>query len=524
MPAQIRRHRSLWMDTAPARSGRSSFGGEELLVDVAIIGGGITGISVALALAEAGRSVAILEMRGLAEGATGFTTAKVTSGHNLIYRQLSTNQGPEAARAYAQANETALATMRRWSQRLEIECAWEERANFVYASLPEETDAVREEAEAARAAGLAASFVETTELPLPTFGAVRLEGQAQFHPRRYLLGLAAEVERLGGRIFEDTRVLDVEEGEACVIKTERGTLHAREVVFATRLPILDSGHFYAKTAPYMSYALAFPFDGALAGMYINTTTPTRSLRTASDGDRAYLIVGGEGHKVGDEADTDARYEPLLSFAAQFFGLSEPSHRWCTHDMVSVDHVPFIGRLDKDSKHLWVATGFGKWGMTTGTVAGLILRDRIIGQDDAWSEVFDSTRSVLAEGKAKLLKEGIDVAKHFVLDSFRDPKRGDPLALGSGEGAIVRVGGEDIALFREEGGGLHAFSGNCTHLGCLLRWNAGEQTWDCPCHGSRFDAVHGEVLDGPATRSLERRIVDVVTDGDEQQLELRVPKT
>jgi glycine/D-amino acid oxidase-like deaminating enzyme/nitrite reductase/ring-hydroxylating ferredoxin subunit len=507
MPAQIRRHSSLWMDTAPARSGRASFGGEDLLVDVAIIGGGITGISVAFTLAEAGRSVAILEMRGLAEGATGFTTAKVTSGHNLIYRQLSNNQGPEAAQAYADANDSALATMRRWSQGFEIECAWEERANFVYASEAEATDAVREEAEAARAAGLAASFVETTELPLATFGAVRLEGQAQFHPRRYLLGLAAEVERLEGLIFEDTRVLDFEEGEPCVIETERGTLHAKEVVFATRLPISNRGHFYNKTAPYMSYAVAFPFDGVLAGMYINTTTPFRSLRTARDGDRTYLIVGGEGHKVGDEADTDERYEPLVSFAAQFFGLNKPSHRWCTHDMVSVDHVPFIGRLDKDSKHLWVATGFGKWGMTTGTVAGLILRDRIIGQDNGWSEVFDSTRSVFAEGKAKLLEEGLDVAKHFVLDSFRDPKPGNPLALGSGEGAIVRVGGEDIALFRDEGGGLHAFSGTCTHMGCLLRWNAGEQTWDCPCHGSRFDAVqgtgHGRARD-PRSRAPDRR--------------------
>lgn len=524
MYAQTRKHRSLWMDTAPARAARASFGGEDLLVDVAIIGGGITGISAALALAEAGRSVAILDMRGLAEGGTGFTTAKVTSGHNLIYRQLSNNQGPEAARAYADANETALATMRRWSQGFKIDCAWEERDNFVYASEAEATQSVREEAEAARAAGLSASFVETTELPLPTFGAVRLEGQAQFHPRRYLLGLAAEVERLGGRIFEDTRVLDFEEGEPCVIETERGTLRAREVVFATRLPISNRGHFHMKTAPYMSYVVALPCSGTLTGMYINSTAPHRSVRTARDGDRTYLIVGGEGHKVDAEGATGERYETLVSFAARFFGVSKPSHCWCTHDMVSADHVPFIGRLDRDAMHLWVATGFGKWGMTTSTVAGLILRDRIIGRENAWSDLFDSTRSVLAEGKANLLKEGLDVAKHYLLDSFRDPRRGDPLALGSGEGAMVRVDGEDIALFRDEGGGLHAFSGSCTHMGCLVRWNAGEQTWDCPCHGSRFNAAEGEVLEGPAIRGLERRIVEVGKDSDDQKLKLRVLKT
>jgi len=240
-------------------------------------------------------------------------------------------------------------------------------------------------------------------------------------------------------------------------------------------------------------------------MYINIGSPTRSIRTARDEQGLLLLVGGEGHRPGDGSDTEARYSALENFALRHWNPTGFLYRWSTQDYMSVDGVPYVGRLSRRSDHIYAATGFRKWGMTNGTAAAMILSDAILGRANAWADLFDSKRLKPVASARKLVTENAKVAKHFVGDRV---KRGSAVgvdAVARGEGRIISLGGRKTAAYRDEAGALHALSPRCTHLGCHVNWNNAERSWDCPCHGSRFSG-DGHVIQGPATRDLERRAV------------------
>jgi nitrite reductase/ring-hydroxylating ferredoxin subunit len=274
-------------------------------------------------------------------------------------------------------------------------------------------------------------------------------------------------------------------------------------VLATHLPFLDRGLFFAKAHPAMSYALAAPTEPAAApdGMFISTSQPTRSIRTAPDGDGLLLVLGGEGHKPGADADTTRRYAALEATLAERFGLDDVRYRWSTHDYVPVDDLPYVGALRRGSDRILVATGFAKWGMTKAALSGLILRDAIVGRPNPWAETYAANRLELRHSATSFLKENAVVAARFVADRL-SPGRRDAEALRPGDGAVVRDGRRKLAVHRDEAGELHVRSARCTHLGCLVRWNTAERTWDCPCHGSRF-AADGSVVEGPAVSPLPR---------------------
>jgi glycine/D-amino acid oxidase-like deaminating enzyme len=482
-------HHSFWVESTP-EPGYSPLAGD-LSVDVAVLGGGITGITTALLLKEAGLTVALVEMKQLVHGVTGYTTAKLTSGHGLIYEKLRSSHGAATARVYAESNEAALAWVAETVEARGIDCDFERRANYVYSEDAGDVESLRAEARAAQEAGLPASFVAETPLPYPVAGAVRLENQAQFHPRKYLLPLAAAVDGDGSHVFERTRALGVRDGEPCVVETARGEIRARHVVLATHLPFLDRGLFFAKAHPQMSYAVAAPVDAeaAPAGMFISASQPTRSIRTAPDGDGLLLIYGGEGHKPGDDADTRRRYAALEQSLAERFGLTDVRHRWSTHDFVPVDDLPYVGRLHRGTEHVHVATGFAKWGLTKGTLAAMILRDAILGRPSPWAETYGAKRIDARHSAVAFVKENAAVGARFV---------GDRVTPGQRD--VMRQGRRKLAVYRDDAGALHVRSARCTHLGCLVRWNTAETTWDCPCHGSRF-APDGTVLEGPAVRDL-----------------------
>jgi len=492
-------HRSFWVESSP-EPGYPPLAGD-ISVDVAVLGGGITGITAAFLLKEAGLTVALVEMKQLVHGVTGYTTAKLTSGHGLIYEKLRSSFGPETARVYAESNEAALAWVAETVESRGIDCDFERRANYIYSEDAADVESLRAEAKAAQEAGLPASFVDETPLSYPVAGAVRLENQAQFHPRKYLLPLAAAIDGDGSHVFERTRALDVRDGDPCVVETTRGEIRARHVVVATHLPFLDRGLFFAKAHPLMSYALAAPIDAGAApdGMFISVSQPTRSIRTAPDGDGLLLILGGEGHKPGADADTRKRYAALEGTLSERFGLTDVRHRWSTHDYVPVDDLPYIGPLHRGTDHIHVATGYAKWGLTKGTLAAMILRDTILGKPNAWAETYGAKRIDARHSTAAFVKENAAVGAHFVGDRLT-PGQGDADALAPGEGAVVRAGRRKLAVYRDDAGALHVRSARCTHLGCLVRWNTAETTWDCPCHGSRF-APNGTVLEGPAVRDL-----------------------
>jgi nitrite reductase/ring-hydroxylating ferredoxin subunit len=292
------------------------------------------------------------------------------------------------------------------------------------------------------------------------------------------------------------------------VTTDKGVVEADDVVVATHYPILDRGLYFARLSNLRDYVVAarVPAASAPSAMYISTESPTHSIRTAPLGDAApdevLLIVGGEGHKPGQDDDTEERYLALASWVRERFGVERFDYRWSTQDTSTLDRVPYVGALRRGARGLWVATGFNAWGMTNGTAAGLLLADLIGGLDNPWSELFDPHR---LDGPRTLLtavKENLNVGKHLIAGHLAGARRRVE-DLAPGEGDIVRLGSRRAAAYRDEAGAVHAVSPFCTHLGCVVAFNTAEKSWDCPCHGSRFD-TEGKVLQGPAVRDLQPR--------------------
>jgi glycine/D-amino acid oxidase-like deaminating enzyme/nitrite reductase/ring-hydroxylating ferredoxin subunit len=495
---------SFWVGTTPETDYPAL--ADSLNVDVAVVGAGITGITAAVLLKRAGKTVALLESRRIVHGATGYTTAKVTSGHGLGYTKIREAFGEDGARIYAEANQAALDRIAQLVEEDGIDCDFERKHNYAYAEDAEQRAQVEQEVEVERAAGLPASLVDETPLPFPVSAAVRLENQAQFHPRKYLLALAATLPGDGSHVFEHSRVQTVKHGEPCEVITDAGVVRARDVVVATHLPILDRGLFFARTYPHRSYAICARIDPAEApdGMFINAGTPTRSVRTIPDDERLYLNVGGNGHKVAEEDDTPVRYDQLEEFLREHWpDAGEVEYRWSTQDYMPPDQVPYVGRVSRRSHHAYTATGFNKWGMTNGTAAAMIIADAILGRANPWAELFDAQRLPRRSSLGKLLKENVSVGVRFVADRIRPGDKASIDDVRPGEGAIVGGRGRKTAVYRDEDGTVHELSPVCGHLYCHVHWNPAERSWDCPCHGSRY-AADGRAIQGPTTKDLKRR--------------------
>ena len=473
----------------------------DLEVEVAVVGGGITGVLCALLLADDGVEVALIEANVLGGGVTGHTTAKLTSLHRLMYADLVSSAGEAKARAHGSANQAGIATIDRLAGELGIDCDLRRRDHLTYALDREQCERVRADADAAQALGLPAAFQESAGLPFPTAGAVRFGEQAEFHPRKFVLGVAGALRQRGVGLFEHTPALSVSDGDPCRVRTPRGTLSARKVVVATHHPFLDRGLYFARMHPERSYAIAVSLRSpGPEGMFISAGEPTRSLRSHPVEGGELLLVGGEGHKVGHGGDTRERYAALEAWARERFDVLAVPFRWSSQDNMPADGLPFVGRLWPLSRHLYVATGFRKWGLAQAAPAAELLRDLIAGRDNPLREVYDPQR-IEVRGAPSLAKENADVALRFFGDRIfnRAPASSPP---GPDEGKIVSRRGRQVALARDDDGTLHAVSARCTHLGCILAWNAAEHSWDCPCHGSRF-AVAGDVLQGPAVKPLAR---------------------
>jgi glycine/D-amino acid oxidase-like deaminating enzyme/nitrite reductase/ring-hydroxylating ferredoxin subunit len=498
---------SVWIETGPAQPAFPELDGD-VQADVAVIGGGIVGITTALLLTEAGVRVALLEADRLVHGVTGHTTAKVTSQHGLVYDRLRSRFGSDGAETYGEANETALAWIAERVERDGIDCDFRRRAAYVYATSSSERSNVESEAEAAAAAGLPARMADTVPLPFAVEGAVRFDDQAEFHVRRYLLALVDALTAGGCRIFEHSRAVEVDShGRPAAVKTAGGRVVADQVVVATHYPFLDRSLAFARVHPERSYAILCRIAGTPPdGMLISAGSPTRSVRAVPVDGEDLLLVGGEGHRTGTGGDTEERYRRLEAFAREHWDVRSVDYRWSAQDNRTVDQVPYVGRLSPREDRVFMATGFAKWGMTGGTAAALLLGDLLTGRESAWASFFDPNRLTLRASAPRLVKENLQAGLRFVGDRVTKPGRRSAEDLLPGEGDIVRLGGERVAAYRDEAGTLHAVSPTCTHLGCQVNFNAAERSWDCPCHGSRF-APDGSVLQGPAVHGLERRPVD-----------------
>lgn len=504
MTKQLEPLESYWIATTDTTAYPQLSG--DIEVDIAVVGGGIAGLCTAWELSRAGRSVAVIEAGRIAGGVTGHTTAKLSAQHGLIYDHLRETFGAASARDYATAQTEAIEHVATTAGHLGVDCDLERAPAFVYTESEDRVPTLRAEAEAAREAGLDASFTTDTGLPFPVAGAVRVENQAQFHPRKYLLAIAADLTARGASIYERSRVVELDSDHAVhTLTAESGaTVSAREVVVATHFPIFNRLKLFPRLTPRRELVVAAPIPAEAdpGGMYLTPEDHTRSVRTAPYGDeRRLLIVTGEAFTPGSP-DVSGRLDRLTEWTAERFGATDPAYRWAAQDNATTDKVPFVGRF-KGRERLYVACGFGGWGMSNGVAAARLIAALSRDEPPQWSELFDPGRLHAVKEASRLAANQTSVVKHLVGDRITRHPAESPEDLGPGEGAIMRVDGSLHAVSRDEDGTVHTLAATCTHMGCVVGYNDAERSWDCPCHGSRFDQ-EGAILHGPATEPLPKR--------------------
>jgi glycine/D-amino acid oxidase-like deaminating enzyme/nitrite reductase/ring-hydroxylating ferredoxin subunit len=494
---------SVWSEAPPAAPYPTLEG--DLVVDVAIVGGGVTGMTAARLLKRAGKKVAVLESRRIGKGESSKTTAHLTEALDTRYRKLISRFGADEARMVARGQRLAMERIAGFVEELDIPCDFQRAPGYLYAEDGGDLDDLRGELEAARRVGLPVELVAEVPLPFPVAGALLFPDQAQLHPREYLLGIARGLDTEGSAVFEQTHVLDVHDGAPCRVETERGVVRARDVIVAAHVPVSNRFFLHSKLAAYRTYVVGVRMDVIdPIGLYWDTADPYHYIRSHRFGDATYLLVGGEDHKVGEGGDTTTPFHKLEDYVRQRFGtpVAPTDLRWSGQIVVPADGLPYIGR-NSMSSHVYVATGYGGNGVTQGTLAGMILADEVRGAQNPFAVLFDATRiKPLASARA-FLSENAAYPKHLLADRLPQPGADAVDAIEPGEGRVVTLRGERLAVYRNANGQLSAVSPRCTHLGCLVHWNTTEKSWDCPCHGSRFDA-QGRILNGPAIAPLEAR--------------------
>ena len=406
--------------------------------DVLIIGGGIAGLLCAYMLEQSGAAYTLVEARHICSGITKDTTAKITAQHGLIYAKLIRTFGLEKAKMYLQANQQALENYRSLCQT--IDCDSRETSSAVYCR--NDARKIQEELDALQRLGFPAEHVSELPLPFSIAGAVCFPGQAQFHPLKFLSAISQKL-----RIFENTRVVKLIPGGAV---TEQGTIRAEKIIVATHFPFLNKhGSYFLKLYQHRSYVLALENAPQAQGMYVDASDKGLSFRSFGD----LLLLGGGGHRTGKKG---GGWGELEAFAGRNYPNARISARWATQDCMTLDGVPYVGRYSKSTPDLYVATGFHKWGMTSAMAAATVLRDLILERKNPYTELFSPSRTILRP----------------------------QLAVNAGESALHL---------------LTPTVPRCPHMGCALKYNRLEHSWDCPCHGSRF-TEHGELIDNPATKS------------------------
>ena len=452
---------------------------KDLETEVAVIGAGMAGILIAYLLQKAGKNVIVLDADRIASGQTKNTTAKITSQHDLIYANLIETFGMEKARQYAMANETAIGMYQNLIKNENIDCDFEETSAYIYAK---DKNKLQAEVDAAVSLGLPASLTEQIPLPFENVYAVRFNKQAQFHPLKFIKHLSDNLE-----IYEKTPVLSVEEH---LLKTPKATVTAEHIVFATHYPFINfPGLYFMRLHQERSYVLALENAVPSDGMYLGNGESSYSFRKYKN----YLLFGGEGHRTGENKN-GGRYDNLRNKAKELFSNAKEIAHWSAQDCIPADGIPYIGQYASAKPYWYVATGFQKWGMTSSMVSAMIIRDMIDKKENPYAEVFDPQRfsTEAAEGIACEMKE----ATKTYIKRFFDLPEETASELPAGHGGIIEINGEKTGVYKDENGEIHTVDIRCPHLGCQLEWNHDEKSWDCPCHGSRFD-FRGNLINNPA---------------------------
>lgn len=463
----------------------------KISTDIAVIGGGLAGILTAHFLEQSGRQCVVLEADRIGSGQTGHTTAKVTSQHGLIYQKLMHCAGKKQAEQYARINQEAIERYKILIEKYHIDCDWEECPACLYTK--DNARALRDEYHAAKELGLPVELKKETELPFEVEEALYCNGQACFHPLKFLQVMAE-----GLRIYEKTKVLQV---KPHILTTSRGTVEAEKIVFACHYPFVNRpGYYFLRMHQDRSYVLALKGAQTLHGMYLGIDREGLSFRPAGE----MLLLGGENHRTG-ENPRGGQYEYLLHQAelcwpGKCWRENENAVPWSAQDCMTLDGIPYIGQFGRKTEDWFVATGFGKWGMTSSMAAAILLTDLICGRENPCAEVYSPERIHAAVSAKPFLTEGMYAAVNLLRQKLIPPKE-KLEQIRPGHGGVVEYNGEKAGVYKAEDGEVFAVSVKCPHMGCQLVWNPDEKSWDCPCHGSRFD-YRGRLIDGPAQTTLE----------------------
>jgi glycine/D-amino acid oxidase-like deaminating enzyme/nitrite reductase/ring-hydroxylating ferredoxin subunit len=474
---------------------------QNLDTEVAVVGGGIAGVTAALMLARAGKRVALIEARRLGSGETGNTTAHLTEVLDGRYHALESKFGQEGATLAAASSRAAIDRIEAFVQELALDCSFARVPGYLFARDEQQRRELEKELESLERCVTHAAWTDSFPLKMEIAGAIRVERQARMHPLEYLKGLITAFVAAGGEVFEGTRFLDVDDGSPCRVTTTGGVITAKDVLVLTNSPVSSKFAFHTKVAAYRTYALALrlrtPFPDAL---FWDLDDPYHYVRKHESGAGSFVIVGGEDHKTGQREDAASSYQTLGEWAATHFGPLEIAARWSGQVMEPADGLAFIGK-NADDEHVFTATGFSGNGITFGTLSALMLTDAVLGQRNTWAELYDSNRKKPLAQAREVFTENLNVVSRVVKDRITPSELSDADEIPRGEGRLVRTHGKMLAVYRDDAGETHVRSAVCTHLGCIVRWNDAERSWDCPCHGSRFD-VDGAVLNGPATAALD----------------------
>lgn len=477
--------------------------------EVAIVGGGITGVTAAYLLSKQNVQVVLIDSDEILKGTTGHTTAKITAQHGLIYDEFITHMGEEKTATYYQAAMRAKEFIEKTISEHQMDCDYESQDAYVYTNDDHYIMQLENEMKAYEKLSIDSEYLTEIPLKLPLKAAIKMKNQAQFHPLKYLKELVKLCKENGVTFYENTPAIDIEYNKHPNILTKDGhRITCNHVIIASHFPFYDKqGFYFARMYPKRSYVVAatskLEYPG---GMYINAESPTRSIRTTPGKDEPLWLIGGEGHKTGQGESVMHHYEKLKKFSSEHFDVKEFVYRWSAQDLTTMDKVPYIGPITKGESNVYVATGYRKWGMTNGTVAAMILADEITNIPNDYAEIYVPSRFQPDPSVRKFISMNADVAKHMIkgkLD-FSDNKLDE---IKVDEAIVTRINGKRTGVYKDKQETLHAVDTTCTHLGCEVEWNSGDRSWDCPCHGSRF-SYKGDVLEGPAKKPLAK--VDMKT--------------
>lgn len=493
---------SLWIDSVQGLSNFESLN-NNLETDICIIGAGIFGMTCGYYLSHLGFNVVLIDKNNLA-GTTCFTTGKITSQHGLFYTYLNDSFGTDFAKDYLDINEKAIKNIQDIINKENIDCDFEVQNNYVYTTKKEEVNLLEKEQQVLESLGYHADLSKNVSLPFDVEGTLCFKNQAKFNPLKYILGLSKSIINKKGQIYTNTIAVDIEKDtKNYVVYTDNDKkITAKHVIMATRYPFMNvPGFYFSKLYQATSYIVAMDTKNVpLKDMYINVSSPIYSLRTAKFDGKDILLVAGGDCKTGHNSFSENPYDVLINFAKQFYPDSDILYKWSSEDCISLDKLPYVGKFSNLLPNVYVGTGFKKWGMTLSNVSANLIVDEICERENKYAYLFDSRRFGLFKNFDEVKNMVVDSTSSLLLNKLKSSNSSIE-NIQPNSGAIIELDGKKVGVYRDMKNQIHALSPICTHLGCLLTWNDIDKTWDCPCHGSRYDC-YGKNIYGPAFKDLE----------------------